>query len=125
MTVNGSFNFPQDSGPTGATGPTGPTGSTGATGPAYGPVNISSDVTLTNLTLNFVDTSASRLLTLPAPSTALFITLKDIIGTASTHTVTLVRPGAQKIETVAADYVLSTDLFAITVISNGTDYFLI
>lgn len=86
---------------------------------------VSTNITLSNRTIHLVDTSGARSLTLPAPSTSLFITLKDMTGSASTHNVTLVRPGTEKIETVAANFVLDTDLFAVTVVSDGTDYFLI
>lgn len=88
-------------------------------------VNVSSNVTLTNKAIHFVDTSGARNLTLPAPSTSLYIVLKDSTGGAAVNNVTLIRPGAQKIETVAANYILDTTLFAITIVSNGTDYFLI
>lgn len=86
---------------------------------------VDSDITLSNRTIHLVSTAAARLLTLPPPSTSLFITLKDMTGTASSNTVTLVRPGSEEIETVAADFVLNTDLFSVTVVSDGTDYFLI
>ncbi len=87
-------------------------------------VNVSSDVTLTNKAIHFIDTSSARNLTLPAPSTSLYIILKDSTGNADLQNVTLIRPGSQEIETVAASYVLDTILFAVTIISNGTDYFI-
>jgi hypothetical protein len=88
-------------------------------------VNISSSTTLTNKAIHFVDTSAARSLTLPAASTSLYIVLKDIIGSAQTNNITLVRPGSEKIETVAASYVLNENLGSWTIVSNGTDYFII
>lgn len=88
-------------------------------------VAVSSDVTLTNKAIHFVDTSAARSLTLPAPSAGMFIVIKDKTGSAGTNNITLVRAGAQNIETVAASYVLETNLGSWTVVSDGTDYFII
>lgn len=88
-------------------------------------VNVSSDVTLTNKAIHFVDTSSARSLTLPAPSSSLYIILKDSTGGAASNNVMLVRPGAQKIDTVAASYVFNTTLFSSTIVSDGTDYFLL
>lgn len=84
-----------------------------------------SNITLVNKTLYFVDTSGARSLTLPAPSTSLYIVVKDATNNAGTNNITLVRPGAQKIETVAADYVLNTNLVSVAIVSDGTDYFLL
>lgn len=88
-------------------------------------VNVAGNVTLTNKAIHFVDTSSARSLTLPAPATSLYIVIKDSIGTCGTNNITLVRPGSQKIETVAASYVLDNDLGSWEIVSNGTDYFII
>lgn len=88
-------------------------------------VAISSNTTLTNKAIHFVDTSSARSLTLPAPAVSLYLVVKDSTGSCGTNNITLVRPGSQKIETVAASYVLDNDLGSWTVTSNGTDYFII
>jgi len=88
-------------------------------------INVSSNVTLTNRSVHFVDTSAARSLTLPAPNVGMFMVVKDSTGSCLTNNITLVRNGSEKIETVAASYVLNYSLGSWTIISDGTDWFLI
>jgi hypothetical protein len=86
---------------------------------------INSNVTLTDKAVHLVDTSAARSLTLPAPTATAYIVIKDATGTCQTNNITLVRAGSEKIETVAASYVLNTDLGSWTIVSNGTDWFIV
>lgn len=86
-------------------------------------VSVSSDVTLTNKAIHLVDTSTARSLTLPSPTSGAYIVIKDSTGSCATNNITIVRAGSEKIETVAASYVLNTDLVSVTLVSNGTDWF--
>ncbi|MEY2859116.1 MAG: hypothetical protein RLZZ74_3429 [Cyanobacteriota bacterium] len=87
---------------------------------------VSGPVTLEEGKYHLVDTSAARSLTLPSPaSTTKPIWLKDKTGSASTNPITLVRAGSEKIETVAASFVLDYDLGAWTLINDGTDWFVL
>lgn len=86
---------------------------------------VSSDITLTNKRIHFVDTSAARSLTLPSPSTSSYIVIKDSIGSAQTNNITIVRSASEKIETVAASFTLNTNLGSWTFVSDGTDWFII
>lgn len=88
-------------------------------------VNIASNVTLTDKAVHFVSTAAARSLTLPAPATTRFIVIKDSTGSCATNNITLLRAASEKIETVAASFVLDTDLGSWTIVSDGTDYFII
>ena len=86
---------------------------------------VSTDVTLTNKRIHLVDTSAARSLTLPSPSAGAYIVVKDAIGSAQTNNITIVRAGSEEIETVAASFVLDTNLGSWTFVSDGTDWFII
>lgn len=86
---------------------------------------VNSNVTLTNKRIHFVDTSSARSLTLPSPSVGSFIVVKDSTGSCSTNNITILRAASEKIETVAASYVLNYDLGSWTFVSDGTDWFII
>lgn len=88
-------------------------------------VSVSTNVTLTNQAVHLVDTSAARSLTVPSPSTSSFFVVKDSTGSADSNNITIVRAGSEKIETVAASYVLNSALGSWTFVSNGTDWFII
>jgi hypothetical protein len=88
-------------------------------------IPISSNVTLTKHRVHIVDTSAPRSLTLPTPAAGLWVTVKDATGSADTNNITIVRAAAEKIETVAASYVMSTPLQSLTFISNSVDWFIL
>lgn len=88
--------------------------------------SISANTTLSNNVLYFVDTTGGPLnLTLPAPSTSLYIIVKDSGGAFNTDNITLVRPGTEEIEGVAADYVYEVTRGSLTIVSDGTNYFLV
>jgi hypothetical protein len=86
---------------------------------------VSSDITLTNKRIHFVDTSSARSLTLPAPSTTSYLVIKDKTGNAAANNITVVRSGSEKIETASASYTLETGLGSWTFVSDGTDWFII
>lgn len=88
-------------------------------------VSVSGDVTLTDTALHLVDTSAARSLTLPSPSATRFLIIKDVTGSCDTNNITLVRNGSEKIETVTASYTLDTALGSWTIVSDGTDWFIL
>jgi hypothetical protein len=86
-------------------------------------VAVSSDLTLRDKTLNRVDTTTPRTLTLPAPSLQLYLGIKDVTGTAATNNITLTPPSGT-IEG-AATLVMASDFMALGIISDGTDYFIV
>lgn len=88
-------------------------------------VAVSTNVTLTNKAVHLVTTTSARSLTLPAPSTTSLIIIKDATGSANLNNITVVRFGSEKIETVAASFVLDSSLGSWTFVSNGTDWFVI
>lgn len=85
---------------------------------------VSTNLTLTNKRIHFVDTSSARSLTMPSPATSSFIVVKDKTGSCSTNNITIVRAASEKIETVAASYVLASDLGSWTFVSDGTDWYI-
>jgi len=89
-----------------------------------GNVSISSDVTLTDQRLHLVDTSAARSLALPAAAADLYLVVKDVTGSAQTNNITLTTPGAETIDG-GATYVMDANYDSVTVVSDGSNYFLI
>lgn len=88
-------------------------------------LSINSNVTLTSGAIHLVDTSSARSLTLPTPVLGTQIIVKDAIGSANINNITIVRAGSEKIETVAASYVMDEILKSITLVSDGVDWFII
>lgn len=100
--------------------------------PAYlspNPVQtLAGDLVLTSADNNkvlLVSTAAARSITLPAPAANFKITIKDKTGQAATNNITLVRNGSEAIEGVSANKLLQTNWGCFTIISDGTDYFII
>jgi hypothetical protein len=91
---------------------------------SLGNVAVSGDVTLTDKRVHLVDTTADRLLTLPAANANLYLTVKDISGQAQTNAITLTTPGAELIDG-AATYVIDANYNSVSVVSDGTDYFIL
>lgn len=89
-----------------------------------GNVSVSSNVTLTSQRLHFVDTTAARTLTLPAPSATLYLVVKDVSGSAATNNITVNPAGAQTIDG-ASSFVIDANHMAVTIVSDGTNYFVI
>lgn len=73
----------------------------------------------------FVDTSAARQITLPAPVSGFQITIKDKSGLAQTNNITVVRAGSEQIEGVAASKILQTNWGSWKLINDGTNWFMI
>lgn len=87
-------------------------------------VSVTSNVVLTDKALHLVDTTAARSLTMPAASANMFLTIKDISGEARTNPITLTTPGAELIDG-AATFVINANYNAVSIVSDGTDYFCI
>lgn len=84
--------------------------------------NITIDTTTTDFILH-VDTAAARSITLPAPTDGRVLIIKDKTGSAATNNITIVRHASEKIEGVAASYVIDTDWGWVQLTSDGTDWY--
>ncbi len=73
----------------------------------------------------FVSTAAARQLTLPTPTAGFKITIKDKTGQAQTNNITVVRAASEQIEGVAASKIFQTNWGCWTLVSDGTDWFII
>lgn len=62
---------------------------------------------------------------LPAPSSGLLFIVKDSTGNANTNNLTLVRNSTEKIEGIAASKILQSNWGTWTIVSNGTDWFMV
>lgn len=77
-------------------------------------------------TVYIIDTTSGAMaITLPAPTSGSSFIVKDKGGSLTTNAATFTRPGAQKIDNVTANKVYTVDYGAVTVYSDGTDYFTI
>lgn len=72
-----------------------------------------------------VDTTAAVTLTLPTPNNQLKFIIKDVTGLGETNPITLERNASEEIENLAADRLLTGNYGSWTVVSNGTDWFLV
>lgn len=88
-------------------------------------VSVSSDVTLTTNAIHFVNTSSARSLTLPSPVSGTEITIKDVTGSANVNNITVVRFGSETIEGVAASYAMDQIYQSITLVADGTNWWII
>lgn len=94
---------------------------------AHNQVAVSSSpysITATDFILR-VDTSAARTINLPNPATTRRIEIKDVTGGAETNNITIARFAAEKIENVAANYTVAIAYAHITLLSDGTDWWVI
>lgn len=88
--------------------------------------NISSNATLEQGKYHLVDTSATRILTLPDPAlTTKPIWVKDKTGSALDYPIHIQRHNTENIETEAADYNCDYNLGSWTFITDGTDWFIV
>jgi hypothetical protein len=62
---------------------------------------------------------------LPAPSASFHCVLKDLSGDLLNKTVTIVRNGVENIDGVASNLQLESDKESVTIISDGSDWYLI
>jgi VCBS repeat-containing protein len=109
-------------GPTGATGPAGADGPQGPAGPAGSITSlaVSSNITLQKDYSYFVDTTATRTLTLPAtPSLGDTLTIYDASGTAATNNITISRNGS-KINGQTEDAIIDVDQAISVFVYTGT-----
>lgn len=73
----------------------------------------------------FADTSgAGFTITLPTPTAGRTLVIKDSTGSFAANNLT-VNPGSAKIDTVAGSEVYASNFMAITLVANGTDWFVI
>jgi len=86
--------------------------------------NLTIDTTTTDMII-LVDTSSSRTITLPSPSNGRMFIIKDKTGGAETNNITLARNGSESIEGIAANRTLATNWGKWTVVSDGTNWFII
>lgn len=91
---------------------------------AKGNVSVSSDVTLTDQRLHFVNTSAARSLELPSAAATVFVILKDVTGSAQTNPITITTAGAETVDG-GSTYTIDWNYAALTFVSDGTNYFVL
>jgi hypothetical protein len=70
-------------------------------------------------------TSGAITFNLPAPADGLIFHFKDFTGNASTNNITLARNASEKIENATASFVVDQAYAAVSIYSNGTDWFII
>jgi hypothetical protein len=91
----------------------------------FATATVTSNTTMAAETIYFADsTSGSFNLTLPAPVAGMIIKVKDTTGQCQTNPITIVRNASEKIEGLAASYVMGGAFEGLEIISNGTDWFL-
>lgn len=88
-------------------------------------ISVASNVTLTNYAIHLVNTSAARSLTLPTPTAGAMITIKDISNNANVNNITIVRAGSEQIEGVSANYVFDIAFQSLTLVSDGSSWWVI
>jgi hypothetical protein len=88
-------------------------------------IAVSTNVTLTTNAIHTVNTSSVRSLTLPSPVSGTQITVKDVTGTANVNNITIVRFASEQIEGVSASYTMDQTYQSITLIADGTNWWLI
>lgn len=89
-------------------------------------VNIDLTGNASMLITVFMDSSgAARSAKLPSPSIAgRRVTVKDSTGSAGTNNITVTRQSAETLEGLSADYALAAAWQSVTLISNGTNWFI-
>lgn len=87
---------------------------------------ISTDITLAVNTIYLVDTSGgARSLTLPVASANAKITVKDRTGNGAVNNITIVRAASETIEGVASNYTMDMKGISITLVCDGTNWWII
>lgn len=87
-------------------------------------VSVSSDVTLTDQAIHFVDSSVARNLTLPAPAANSYVVLKDVTGSAQAHSINVLPNFSESIDGTTS-YTIDWNYGSATFVSDGTDWFVI
>ena len=99
-----------------------PPGGGGGGGSSFTFTTISSNVTLACNSYNFVNTTAPRSLTLPAPATNCVIYITDISGQANTNNISILQHASEQIEGVATTYVYQANYGALFITSDTTNW---
>lgn len=88
---------------------------------------VSSNITLANNKVYFVDTTSARSLALPNPATSggVRFWLKDISGLCATNNITITRFASEKIEKTAASLVLQSNFGGWQFVTDGVDWWLL
>lgn len=101
-------------------------GGGGGGGGGYDVVTISTSTNAVSGKTYLIDTTTNNVtLTMPTPALNSFVRFKDKSGNASVKNITAARNAAEKIEGLSADRVFSADWGFWTLVSDGTDWFLI
>jgi len=61
---------------------------------------------------------------LPAPTASFHCVLKDLSGNISSNPITIVRNGTEKIDGIASNFTLNSNNQAISLISDGVDWYI-
>ena len=77
------------------------------------------------LLINTLSSTVNITLSDPSNMQGRILIFKDIAGNAATNNITLVRYGSEKIEGVAASYVLNTNFAKLTLTTDGVDWYII
>lgn len=71
-----------------------------------------------------VDTTGGGVtITLPSPSAGFFVTIKDAVGNAGTNSISIQTDNSEDIDGTAGSLELETDYDAITLVSDGTEWY--
>lgn len=89
----------------------------------YSVQSINSDITLAIGTTYLLDTSANRTLTLPIPLPNAFIVVKDATGNAEENVITF--DGDGSFIDGEPTYVMGSEYESITLVSDGSNWFLV
>ena len=95
-----------------------------------GGLNVTTRTITANLTVDTTTTDYAILcnaagaitVTLPAPANGRTLVIKDISGNASTNNITVAQHASETIEGVAASYLIQVSYQAITLVSDGTNW---
>lgn len=86
--------------------------------------NLTVDTTTTDYII-LCKNSGAITVTLPTPTNGRILIIKDINGAANTNNITIARHASEKIENIAASYILQTNFGSITLTSDGTNWWMI
>jgi hypothetical protein len=75
--------------------------------------------------LHAVTPSGALSVQLPAPSANFHCVIKDMSGDLLANSITIVRNGVESIDGVASNFIMKSNNQAITLFSDGTDWYII
>lgn len=103
-----------------------PTWQAAGGGSSFTVSSVNSNTSMAASTIYLVDCSGGAInMTFPSPVSGTIIYIKDSKGSAATNNITLVRAGSEKIEGIAASYILSTAWGDLQAVSDGTDWYFV